>query len=79
MRKAWVGAGLMAVGAVLAATLGTEFIVGGFALIFVGALVLAVALETLVGAAPSTAAAPRAGPDVDARTPGVASSSARAS
>jgi hypothetical protein len=78
MKKGWVGAGLLAVGAVLAATLGTGFVVGGFALIFVGALVLAVALETLVGAAPSTAATP-AGPDVDATTPRVGASSAPAS
>jgi hypothetical protein len=48
-----VGAGLVATGAILAATSGDAFVVAGFALIFLGALVLAVALEPVIGPRPS--------------------------
>ena len=66
LRQGGVGAGLVAVGAVVAATLGTGFVVGGFALIVLGALVLAIALEPLVGVAPGSAPTTRAGPDSEA-------------
>ena len=66
MRKGWVGGGIVAAGAVLAATLGTGFVVAGFGLIFLGALVLAVALEPLVAAGPPPLAETSAVPDVEA-------------
>jgi hypothetical protein len=55
--------------AVLAATLGNAFVVVGFALFFWGTLVVAVALEVLVGPPPSTPPGAPDASDVGA-TPG---------
>ena len=61
MRKvSRVGGTLVLAGAAMAATLGTAFVVVGFACIFLGALVLAVALEGSLAPAPGAVVSPPA-------------------
>jgi hypothetical protein len=66
VKQGGVGAALVVTGAILAATLGNAFVVVGFALIFLGTLVVAVALEPLVGPPPSAEPGAPDAPDVEA-------------
>lgn len=59
-RVSRVGGTLVLAGAVMAATLGTAFVVVGFACIVVGALILAVALEGSLAPAPGEVVSPPA-------------------
>jgi len=70
VRQGGVGAALVVTGAILASTLGNAFVVVvGFAVIFLGTLVVAVALEALVGPPPSAPPGAPDASDVEA-TPG---------
>ena len=65
-RVSRVGGTLVLAGAVMAATLGTAFVVVGFGCIVLGALTLAVALEGSLAPAPGAVVSPPAVASVEA-------------